>query len=189
MTGRGETEAALRGVRGILGLDPDALDAFDGTARGLARSFRAAVLVLPLYLPVVLTDAANSGALAAPVRWTVTEAAAYVMGWVAYPLIVLHLARFLECDDNRLFRYLVPYNWFRGAVVAAYAPVALLAAAGVLPAAGAAFLGLLVTAAVLMYKGWLARHGLAVPLPTAILLVAMDFLLHVLIDAVAARLA
>ena len=178
-----EIIAALYGAIGIARLDENLFAVFDTSQRGFWRSFWAAALVAPGVAVLTLAGYAVQGLAEAGVTWTVVaEVSAYVMSWVLWPLVMAHLAPGMGVQD-RLFAYLVPYNWFRVLEIAVLVPVIGASMVGAVPPAGGLFLSALVTAGILFYEGWIARKTLGVGVMTAVLLVAVDFLLHITIDA------
>src|SRR3546814_20079149 len=76
-------------------------------------SFWCAVIVLPAYIPLVIFGRGLPNGDAGFFRIVSVETIAYVIGWVAWPLLMSYLAPAL--DKNRQYiRYIVAYNWSAG---------------------------------------------------------------------------
>jgi len=179
-----EAVSALYGAFRLARLDPSGLDFFDNSVRGFWNSFFAAVLVLPFYL--VLTAMRHSVLeTAVPFgRFFAIEMIAYVIAWVAFPLVMASLTRTLERED-RYIRYIVAYNWAAVWQNALYMPVAMLSVGGVLAPAGANALGFLALALIVIYVWFVTRTALKVTAGMAAGIVGIDFLLSILINSVA----
>src|SRR4029077_4725353 len=86
---------ALRGAWRLAHFDPSGVAFFGHDERAFWRSFIAALIAFPaflLFLPL------GSDADAAPTDWVrvlLVETIAYVIGWTAFPLVVLPVTRFL----------------------------------------------------------------------------------------------
>jgi hypothetical protein len=122
-----------------------------------------------------------------PLRFGLVESIAYVLSWVAYPVVVEWLTRRLGCRD-RFEGYLAAYNWSMVLQNAAVFPITILVGLGLLPLPVGQLLWFGVFLAILLYVFLIARTALAVPTGTAAGLVLLDVLLSALIDGVAAGL-
>src|SRR5215469_3477707 len=105
-----EVQLAIVGSLRLARGDRGGLSFFDRSVDGFWRSFRAAVIAYPLYLALLsmrVTDAEweRSGALLI----ATVETIAYVIAWVAFPLIMLTVTRWIG-RANRFFDFMVPYN-------------------------------------------------------------------------------
>lgn len=182
-----ELIVAMYGAWRILRLDAAAVGWFENTPRAFWRSFYAAVLVAPFYLAMTALDIAI-GEPAAPLRQGLINAIAYVMGWVAYPLLMVYLTAFLDRADT-YFRYFAAYNWFHVIQAAILLPVSLMGAIAPLPQNASMLIGIIVLSTILMYDWFIARTALRVDAGTAASLVVLDLLLSLLISGVADSLA
>ena len=116
-------------------------------------------------------------------RFITLEAIAYVIAWVAFPLLMASLARLLDRDDFYI-RYIVAYNWAAVLQNLLYIPIAILAAAGVLSIALSNTLGLMALALIVAYTWFITRTALEVAAGMAAGIVGLDFMLNVLINTV-----
>ena len=187
MLSRAEFSAALHGVRGLVRFDAKALAFFNATHDGFWRSFWAAAILAPFAAITV----ARQAVLDPPDslwRFIAFEVIGYVMGWLAFPLVMVRVADLLGRRD-RYFHYMVALNWFHLVEIAFAGPVLVLGLLGIIPPIGEEVLSLFVFAALLGYEWFIAKHGLKVEGPTAAALVIIDLLLSILIDRIAASMA
>ena len=182
-----EVVAALYGAYRLARFDPSGLDFFDATIAGFWRSFFAAVLVAPVYLVLLLIRYSQLVDQIALFRFFAIEVIAYVIAWVAFPVIMASLARTLG-RDAFFIRYIVAYNW--GAVLqnGLYLPIAILATGGLLAGSGANALGLLALSLIIIYVWFITRTALEVAGGIAAGIVGLDFLLSILINGFAERM-
>ena len=179
-----ETITALYGALRLARFDPSGLDFFEQTETGFWRSFFAAVLVAPFYL--MLTSIRYSGLTETVpfVRFLAIETIAYVIAWVAFPLLMASLTRTLGREAHYI-RYIVAYNWAAVWQNALYMPVAMLSVGGVLSAANANVLGVLALGLIVIYVWFVTKTALEVRAAVAAGIVVIDFFLSILINTVA----
>lgn len=178
-----EFAMALAGIMRLVRLDAQGLAFFGNDATAFWRSFSAAMLVAPVHFALVFLDLPVEIA-ARPLHTSLVQAIAYVIAWVAYPLAMVHISRFLG-RESLFFRYMAAYNWFQVAQAAIVLPASLLAATGLLSNDAIALLGLFVLSAILMYDWFIARSALGVDGAQAAALVTIDLLLGLLISGAA----
>jgi len=161
-----DVAAALHGLFRLVRFDKEGLEYFDASVEGFIKSFWVAAVLLPPYLLImVFADVALSeGPTLAPqlARYVIVEALAYVVDWVAFPLVLLTLADYLGVNA-RVLHFLVPFNWFQLIIVLAFLPLDLLIALGLLPDGLIAIVSLGLIGGWLAYTTFQARHGLQVP--------------------------
>jgi hypothetical protein len=179
-----EVFTALYGAYRLARLDKGGLKFFDVTNQGFWNSFYAAVLVAPLYVVLLLIRYSNLHEHVPLIRFFAIEAIAYVIAWVAFPLLMASLARLLEREAFYI-RYIVAYNWAAVLQNALYIPIAILSAAGIMSISLANTLGLLAIALIVFYTWFITRTALEVAAGLAAGIVGLDFLLNVLINAIA----
>jgi hypothetical protein len=161
---------ALRLARG----DRAALACFDTSIDGFWRSFRAALICYPLYLLLLSFRITEAKAEASGLLRIVTvETIAFVIAWVAFPLLILPLTRWLGREAYFL-RFMVAYNWCQVPQTVLFVAIALLGAGGV---PGSPFIELAAALAVLAYEWFIARVALAVASGAAALIVLVDVVL------------
>lgn len=179
-----EVVTALYGAYRLARFDPSGLAFFDATIAGFWRSFFAAALVFPVYLLLLLIRYAQLVDTVSPFRFFAVEVIAYVIAWLAFPVIMASLARTID-REAFFIRYIVAYNW--GAVLqnSLYLPIAILATSGLLAGSSANVLGLLALCLIIIYVWFITRTALEVAGGMAAGIVGMDFLLSILINGFA----
>ena len=125
-----ELAASVYGAYRLARLDPNGLRFFDASPAGARRSFYAAAIVAPFYALMLAVGAPEPAS--DTLRFSLVEGIAYVLSWVAYPVIVEWLTRLLGCRE-RFESYLAAYNWSVVLQNAAVFPVAMLTGLGLLP--------------------------------------------------------
>ena len=183
-----EVRLALVGALRLARGDRGGLSCFDRSIDGFWRSFRAAAIAYPLYLMllsmrVTIAEWERSGGLLI----VTVETIAYVMAWVAFPLIMLTVTRWVG-RAHRFFDFMVPYNWSQVPQSALFVLVGLESESGVLPAGLAQGVEIAAAVAVLVYEWFIARVALDATASTAALVVFVDLFLGVLISHIAGSL-
>lgn len=105
-----EIRAALKGLLLLLRFDAQFVNWFDRSPLGARRSFR---LMWPL-LPLTLTRlfmAVDAAPDVSPVIVVTSVATYYVLGWIAFPLLLIVIGRALE-RESQAIGALSAYNWF-----------------------------------------------------------------------------
>ena len=180
MLSKAELARNLVGVGRLLRFDPKAFAAFDRTIDGFWRSFWVAAIIFPFWAYLAWEQ---MGA-AAPVTYALAQGIGYVVGWLAYPLLVLRLTILFD-RAPRYLTYMVAYNWFQVTQTAVLLLLILLDASNFLPRQAMAVIGLSLQGVMLVYNWFIAKRGLTIEGGTAAALVIIDFLLGLLIDGVA----
>ena len=183
MLTRAEVTTALHGLWGLLRLRPEALDEFDATPHGFWRPYWLAAILLPAWI-LMLSDHPSATPLAHPNSYVAMQGIGYVIGWFAYPLLMTRIADFLD-RGPRYFTYMVPYNWFGVVQTVVWLGLNILGDSGGLTPLSAVLLWLFPQTILLCYGWFIAKHALDIRSGTAAALVAIDFLLSVVIDALA----
>jgi branched-subunit amino acid transport protein AzlD len=175
---------ALRLARG----DRGGLACFDRSLDGFWRSFRAAAITYPLYL-VLLTmrvsvaDWQRSGGW----RIVIVETIAYVIAWVAFPLIILAVTRWIG-REHRFFEFMVPYNWCQVPQSALFVLVGVGTESRMLSHQVGASLDIVAAIATLIYEWYIARVALEISGSTAAFVVLVDLVLGAFISRIAGSL-
>jgi hypothetical protein len=180
-----EVATSLYGAYRLARFDASGLRFFDTSPAGAGRSFYAAAIVAPFHGLML--------AVASPerdvnyLRFGLVEGSAYVLSWVAYPVIIEWLSRRLRCRE-RFEGYLAAYNWSMVLQNAAIFPVAMLVGLGIITTEVGQLLWFGLFLAIVFYIGFITRIALGVSVFTAASLVLLDVLLSAFIDGVAAGL-
>jgi hypothetical protein len=177
-----EARWALIGLWRLLRGDHGGLDCFDRSVDGFWRSFRAAILCYPLYLVLLLMRvAAADWQSAGAARILAAETIGYVISWVAFPLVMLSVARRIGRSD-RFFDFMVPYNWYQLPQSLLFVLVGLFSTAGFAGSAAAQTFAVIAAAAVLGFEWYLARVAFDASGAGAAFVVLVDLVLGALID-------
>lgn len=180
----GEATQSLYGALRLAHLDPSAMRYFNVSPAGFWRSFYAAVLVAPFYALLLAMAYPTMENPPDAVRFASAEAIAYVVAWVAYPLVIAALADRLDRSD-RFVGYMVAYNWSAVLQNALFIPVNMMLIAGVLDPQAGFLLWLVAFSLIMVYIWFIARTALALSPMGAAGIVCIDVVLNLMISSVA----
>jgi len=172
-----EVQLAVGGALRLARGDPRGLGFFDTSIDGFWRSFRAAVICYPFFLILLgfrVSTARWQAAGLMPV--VIVETIGYVISWVAFPLLMLPLSRWLGREE-RFLPFMVAYNWSQVPQTALFVILAAGAASGLLPHAMEQLADFAAAVAVLLYEWYIARVALAVSSSQAVPVVLLDLVL------------
>ena len=187
MTGQAwaEVQVAIGGALRLARGDRHGLGVFDVSIDGFWRSFRAALICYPMFLLLVaLRVEPAQWAAAGAVRIAAVETITYAIAWTAFPLLVLQLTGWFD-RAHRFLVFMVVYNWAQIPQTALITVVAFNRATGMLPATAGAVVELAAMVAVLVYEWYIVRVALAVTGAQAVLVVAFDVMLGVVLGRIA----
>jgi hypothetical protein len=177
----------LQGIRRLSRFDQVGFLFFDASRRGFWRSFGGALVCLPIWTLAEYQQVTTVHGDAA-LRFLAIQVTAYVVSWLAYPLLALQVADWFGVWPN-YYRYMVAYNWFQPVLQLMWLPLVLLE---FVPGSQTAEMSLALWVLLEMVQcayGWfLARYGLGVSGSTALALAVIDSLLALLIDGIAINL-
>jgi hypothetical protein len=179
-----EVQLALAGCLRLARGDRGGLACFDRSLDGFWRSFRAAVISYPLYLMLLamrvsVAEWQQSGGW----RIVTVETIGYVVAWVAFPLLMLNVVRWIG-RAHRFFDFMVPYNWCQVPQSALFVLVGLVSAGGVLSTQASEAMDLAAAIATLLYEWFIARVALDTSGVVAIFVVLLDLVLGVFISRI-----
>ena len=176
-----EIGPALYGAWRLARFDAAGMNQFDQSLRGYWRSFRVAVLAAPLTALLIAIDLSSKKMDGGWLRLLAGESIAYVIGWVAFPLVAFYLCEAI----NRRAQYLgfiVAYNWSTLIQLAILLPALIIALSGILPAGVAGVLTLAAEAVLLVYEWFIVRTALGLPGFGAAGIVVLDVIMSLLIN-------
>jgi hypothetical protein len=179
-----EAILSLVGAWRLARFDGRAIAYFNDSVAGFWRSFLAAGLVAPLYGLLLLVRHAGDVGRVPFGRFMAVEGIAYVIAWLAFPVLMASFLKTLG-RDRYFVRFIVVYNWAAVLQNGLYLPIAILSAAGAFGVAAANVLGLAALGLIVVYVWFITRVALEVPTTVAAGIVGLDFLLSILINAVA----
>ena len=179
-----EVQLALAGCLRLARGDRGGIACFDRSLDGFWRSFRAAVISYPLYLMLLamrvsVAEWQQSGGW----RIVTVETIGYVVAWVAFPLLMLNVVRWIG-RAHRFFDFMVPYNWCQVPQSALFVLVGLVSAGGVLSAQASEAMDMAAAIATLLYEWFIARVALDTTGLVAIFVVLLDLVLGVFVSRI-----
>lgn len=180
----GEAATSLYGAFRLAHLDAAGMRYFNISREGFWRSFLAAAIVAPFYAFLLILAYPRFDTPPDAVRFASAEAIAYVVAWVAYPLVIAALSERLD-RWNRFIGYIVAYNWSAVLQNALFIPVNILLITGVFAAEAGFILWLVVFSAILVYIWFIARTALSLSPMAAAGIVSIDVVLNLMISSVA----
>jgi hypothetical protein len=176
-----EIGTAIYGAWRLACFDPNGMRYFDRSLVGFWRSFRVALLAAPFSAFLIALDLFHMKVAGGWFRILAGESIAYVIGWVAFPLLAYYLTEAI----NRRTQYLgfiVAYNWSTLIQLAVVLPAAIVAYCGILPAGLAPVVILAADAVILIYEWFVVRTALALPGLGAAGVVVIDVIMGMLIN-------
>jgi hypothetical protein len=179
-----EVQLALAGCLRLARGDRGGLSCFERSLDGFWRSFRAAVISYPLYL-VLLAMRVSVAEWETSGGWRIVtiETIGYVVAWVAFPLLMLNVVRWIG-RAHRFFDFMVPYNWCQVPQSALFVLVGLVSAGGVLSNQASEAMDIAAAIATLVYEWFIARVALDTTGLVAVFVVLLDLVLGVLISRI-----
>ena len=179
--------AALYGVWLLLKLDPSALEYFEKTPGGFARSFLPAIVLAPLYIvhSILVYEPGHTKLALGP--YLVVQILSQVIDAVAFPFVMLYVTQLLH-RAPRFLTYIIPYNWFQLAVGAVMVAILLLSDTGAISSLLAEYIYLFILIVYFTFGAFIARIGLSIGLMTSIGIVILDYLLSLLTGQLIARI-
>ena len=179
-----EVQLALAGCLRLARGDRGGLACFDRSLDGFWRSFRAAVISYPLYLMLLamrvgVAEWQQSGGW----RIVTVETIGYVVAWVAFPLLMLNVVRWIG-RAHRFFDFMVAYNWCQVPQSALFVLVGLVSAGGVLSTQASEAMDMAAAIATLLYEWFIARVALDTTGLVAIFVVLLDLVLGVFVSRI-----
>jgi hypothetical protein len=180
---RQEIAYRVYGAWRLARFDARGVQYFDESPQAALRSFFAAVLVAPAFL-VTLLLVTNEPCAADPLAIGLVITLGYSLLWTLFPVIVYRICQVID-REQAFFRYLCADNW---ASIIGYhfqLAVLLLIVGGVVPAALAPLVELVMHAYLLAYSWFIVRSCLNVTGVAAAAFVALQFAVALFIQIVA----
>jgi hypothetical protein len=183
-----EVRWAMTGCLRLARGDRRGLEYFDRSLDGFWRSFMSAFLSYPFFLillmmRVSLADWKAAGGL--PI--ILIETIGYVISWVAFPLIMLSVVRWIG-REHRFFDFMVPYNWCQLPQSILFVVIGLQSESEALGGSVSQALEFAAAIAVLVYEWYIARVALETSAAAATLVVLVDLVLGVVVTRAAGGL-
>jgi hypothetical protein len=179
-----EIGPALYGAWRLAHFDAGGMRYFDRSLTGFWRSFQAALLAAPFAAVLIALHLADMKVAGGSLRIVLGETIAYVIGWVAFPLLAFYLTR-LIAREAEYVGFIVAYNWSSLIQLAVLLPSFAVAQSGVLPVGLAESIVLVAQAFALVYEWFVVRTALRLPGFGAAGVVAIDLIVSVLVNGIA----
>jgi len=179
------TAEIVRSVYGAIRLarlDPIGMEWLDRSPEGCWRSFRVAILLLPLECIMTGIVISQASALEPIARVLAVGIIAYVISWTVFPVLSHPLVRALGREE-RFPAFVTAINWSRVVVYAVAVPTALLVVEG--PIELGRFLQIAFYIVFVGYHWFIIKTSLDIPGPGALGLALMELLLLLTVDNVA----
>ncbi len=174
-----EAASALYGVVKLARFDRSGYQFLENSAEGFWKSFHAAVYALPFYGIILFGYHRHLAPTAGMFEILLVEIIAYVLSWVAFPVVAHTLCDFANRPE-RYVTYVVAFNWAKVPQVMVMAPVSLLGISGLAPDLTTA-LNFGISIAILVYIGFITVSAVNVGKGAAFGFVAVDFVISLLI--------
>lgn len=183
-----ELRWALIGCLRLARGDRGGLAYFDRSLDGFWRSFLSAFVSYPFFLVLLtmrisLADWNAAGGL----RIILAETIGYVISWVAFPLVMLSVLRWIG-RGHRFFDFMVPYNWCQLPQSVLFVLVGLESETGAFSDPISQTIEIAAAIAVLVYEWYIARVALETSGAAATLVVLVDLVLGVVVTRAAGNL-
>jgi len=177
-----DTQSQFRATIDLFRGQPDAVRRFDVSIEGFWTSFCIIFLAVVPYLVVILSELrwANESQSLPPdaASFLITRLILLPIEWVAFPLLMIPLARWLSLQQQYV-AYVVVRNWTNLPAIMAYAFCGLFYLGGIVGEEGLVLLNLLAFGIALRLK-WLAlRLALGTDISVSIALMVIDILLGI----------
>ncbi len=177
-----EIGPALYGAWRLARFDVNGMRYFDRTLEGFWRSFRVAVLAAPFTAVLIGLQLSIMKVGGDWFRILAGESIAYVIGWVAFPLVAYYLTELID-RRTQYVGFIVAYNWSTLIQLAVILPAALISRSGILPDGLAQAVTLAANIAVLIYEWFIVRTALSLPGFGAAGVVLVDVIMSIMINS------
>jgi hypothetical protein len=164
--------------------DPSGMRYFDRSLRGFWRSFMVAILAAVPTALLIWLHLSGLRVDAGPPRILAAETIFYVIGWVAFPLVMFYVVPIIDRVDHYL-GFIVAYNWASLIQLLVLLPAYGLAASQMLPPGASQALSFAAWGAILVYEWFVVRTALALPGLAAAGIVLLDVILSLIVDGLA----
>ncbi len=190
---RAEIVRALTGAWRLFLGRPDAMRFFDSSVDGFWRSFRAIILVAPLYALTALADRQDMLTDANPAddignsQFWAAKALTLGIDWVTLPILLGLIAGFIGIRRGYP-GYIVARNWATVVMIIPFAVIGLIDLTGLASPSVLVLPSLVALVATFRMSYEIARKSLGVGADVAVAFVALDFLVSLAIVMTVNRL-
>ena len=178
----GEIVNSLYGSLQLAWGDKNGINYFNTSHLGFWRSFTAAIIVAPIFALLLNVRYAVSSNDINFFRFVSIYAIAYIIGWVAFPIIINYVTDVLG-HGKKFVRYIIIYNWASVLQNFIYLPFAILVEAQLIHGTAASIIGLCLLSLVFLYTAFITKTALDVSNGIAAAIIVFDLILSVIISA------
>ena len=182
----GEISSSLYGTIRLAFGDKNGMSYFNISHLGFWRSFTAAIIVAPIFTLLLNVRYAVSDSDINFPRFVAIYVIAYVIGWIAFPLIINYITNMLG-NGQKFVRYIVIYNWASVLQNFIYLPFAILVEIHLIHGTAATLIGLCLLGLVFLYTYFITKTALEVSVGIAAGIVVLDLILSIIISAITQR--
>jgi hypothetical protein len=176
-----EIGPALYGAWRLACFDANGLRYFDRSLEGFWRSFRVALLAAPFTALLIALQLSTMKVAGGWFRILAGESIAYVIGWVAFPLLAYYLTEVIDRRAQYL-GFIVAYNWSTLIQLAVVLPAAIISRSGILPDGAALLVSLAANVAIMVYEWFIVRTALGLPGLGAAGMVMVDVIISIIVN-------
>ena len=162
--------------------DKNGMNYFNTSHLGFWRSFTAAIIVAPIFALLLSVRYAVSSNDVNLFRFVLIYAIAYIIGWVAFPIIINYVTDVLG-HGKKFVRYIIIYNWASLLQNFIYLPFAILVEAQLIHGTAASIIGLCLLSLIFLYTTFITKTALEVSNGIAAAIIVFDLILSVIISA------
>jgi hypothetical protein len=178
----GEIASSLYGSLRLASGDKNGTSYFNTSHLGFWRSFTAAVIVAPIFILLLNVRYIVSDNDINFFRFASIYAIAYVIGWIAFPLIISYITSMLG-NEKKFVGYIVIYNWASVLQNFIYLPFAILVEAHLIYGTTSTIIGLCLLGLVFLYISFITKTVLDVSNGIAAAIVVLDLILSIIISS------
>lgn len=163
--------------------DKTGLSYFNTTYTAFWKSFYALILIAPVFCILLIVKYDSTGENISSIRFGSIYIITYIIGWVAFPLIVFHILNFTSMGD-KFIRYIVAYNWASVLQNFIYLPFAILVEARIFSGFPATIIGLILLSIVLVYTWFITKVALETTNIFVTSIVIIDLFLSIFLSSI-----
>jgi len=178
-----EITTSLYGAFRLACGDTNGLNFFNVSQLGFWRSFTAAIIVAPIFIIVLNVRYLMGENDINIMRFICIYAITYVIGWVAFPLLVSYVVTLLN-KSQKFICYIIAYNWASVPQNFIYLPFVILVEAGLLQGRFSVSIGLLLLVLIFFYIWFITKSALEVSSLVAAGIVILDLILSITISLI-----
>ena len=164
---------SLYGAYRLACIDKGGFSYFNTDSTGFWHSFRASILVFPLYTITISSRWLADTAEVSNWRFLLVHIISYVISWTAFPVIMNWLCRVLNRRDNYI-QLIIAYNWAAVLQSLIYLPIVFMGALGY---DGLSSVSLIAFVLVVFYNFFIIYAALDISISSALGIITLDLII------------